>query len=400
MYNSRMLAPINLDHNATTPLLPEVAEAMRAAALDYPGNPASQHELGRRARRVLEDCRERIGELLGAQMGGMRADRVIFTSGGTESNNLALRGLLGPWVGGHHVATGPDAQLDLIVSAIEHPSIAAAADALAEQGARVARAPVDAKGQIQLAALPDLLARRPRLASLMLANNETGVLQPIAEAAALCGDAGVLIHTDAVQAVGKAPVNFAALGVDALTATAHKFHGPVGIGVLLVRSGVELAPQLAGGFQQAGARPGTETVALAAGMRTALDAWQQESAARTARLAALGQQLQTALLAELPDAIIVGAQAPRLPHTLCVACPGVDRQQLVISLDLAGVACSTGSACASGSSEPSPVLVAMGLPEAVISGAIRLSWGAATTPAEIAEAARRICLSVNQLRRQ
>lgn len=393
-----MLAPINLDHNATTPLLPDVADAMRAAALEHPGNPASQHELGRRARRALEGFRTRIAELLGARTAGGDADRVVFTSGGTEANNLALRGLLAARSQGARAVASPR-DVELVVSAIEHPSISGTADALAADGVGVARAPVNATGTVRTDVLSELLARRPRLVSVMLANNETGVLQPIAEIAAACREADVPIHTDAVQAVGKVPVNFAELGVDAMTVAPHKFHGPQGIGVLLVRRGVQLTPQLVGGFQQAGLRPGTESVALAAGMSAALEAWSREAVARSARLGRLQQQLEWDLLAELPDAVIVGGGSARLPHTLCVAFPGVERQQLVMALDLAGVVCSTGSACASGSSEPSPVLVAMDLADEVISGAIRLSWGAATTPGEMAEAARRICLCVKQLRR-
>ncbi|MCA9235180.1 MAG: cysteine desulfurase [Planctomycetales bacterium] len=396
------MAPINLDHNATTPLLPEAAEAMHAAALAYPGNPASQHELGRQARRVLEECRTRIGELLGARTGGMAADRVVFTSGGTEANNLALRGLLPavPRGSAKSAATDGPPRVDLAVSAIEHPSVAAAATELEAAGRSVVLLPVDAEGVLRLDALAEQLAGGVRLVSVMLANNETGVLQPVVEAASQCRLHGAVIHTDAVQAVGKIPVDFAELGVDAMTVAAHKFHGPQGIGVLVVRAGVPLTPLMAGGFQQAGLRPGTESVALAVGMQTALEAWQRETEDRTRRLASIGRELQTALRGEFPDAVVVGGAAPRLPHTLCIAFAGVDRQQLAMALDLAGVACSTGSACASGSSEPSPVLLAMGLPEDVISGAIRLSWGAGTTAAEMAEATRRISLCVKQLQRR
>ncbi|MBX3434692.1 MAG: cysteine desulfurase [Pirellulales bacterium] len=390
-----MQGPINLDHNATTPVLPAVAAAMHEAQLRFPGNPASQHALGRDARRAVEDARRRIGELVGARVGGMDADRVVFTSGGTEANNLALRGLLG----GN--PRGADSKaLDLLVSAIEHPSVAAAADALAAEGRSVARIGVDPTGVVRLEHLEQLLDRGPRLASVMLANNETGVVQPVAAAAALCRARGVLLHTDAVQAVGKVAVDFAALGVDALGIAPHKFHGPRGIGALVVRHGVKLAPQLFGGFQQGGERPGTESPALVLGMLAALESWHAESQVRRERLAALGATLVESLQSALGEITIVGAAAERAPHTLCVAFAGVDRQALALALDMAGVACSTGSACASGSSEPSPVLVAMGLPEEVISSAIRLSWGAATEPAEMVEAARRISLCVNRLRRR
>ncbi len=255
-------------------------------------------------------------------------------------------------------------------------------------------------GLVLAEALADLLRPDTRLVSIMLANNETGVLQPVREIAAVCRAAGVLIHTDAVQAVGKIPVHFRELGVDALTATAHKFHGPLGIGVLIVRHGVTLEPALHGGFQQASLRPGTESVALAIGMQTALEAWRRESDARRQRMTELRDNLERQLLAGDPRAVVIGAAAPRLPHTSNIAFVGVDRQALVMALDLAGVACSTGSACASGSSEPSPALVAMGLPEEQISSSVRFSLGATTTPADIDEAARRILMVCNHLRRQ
>jgi cysteine desulfurase len=237
------------------------------------------------------------------------------------------------------------------------------------------------------------------LASIMLASNETGVLQPIAEAAAICRRHGVLLHTDATQVVGKLPVNFTELGVDALTATAHKFHGPLGVGILLLRHGVQLAPTMHGGFQQAGLRPGTESVALAIGMLTAIELWQREADARRERMTMLRDRFERAIRTGWPAAFVIGDQSPRLPHTSNIALVGLNRQALVMALDLAGVACSSGSACASGSSEPSPTLLAMGLPEEQISASVRFSLGASTTAAEIDEAARRILNVCNNLRR-
>ncbi len=387
-------APIYLDHNATAPVLPEAADAVRDAALRYGGNPASQHEAGRTARRALEAARTRIGELLGAQVAGMDADRVIFTSGGTESNNLALTGLLR--AGGFI----PPIPIRLIISPLEHPSIAACAEHLQQHGVTVEKLPAAPSGVTCLDALPALLGDNTRLVSLMLANNETGVLQPVREAAVLCRERGVLMHTDAVQAVGKIPVHFRDLGVDALSLTAHKFHGPLGIGALIVRHGVSLASSLHGGFQQSALRPGTEPIALAIGMQTALEAWHRQADARRASLTELRDRLERQVLAGYRAAVAVGAAAPRLPHTSNIAFVGLDRQALVMALDLAGIACSTGSACASGSSEPSPALVAMGLPEEQISSSVRFSLGAATTPADIDEAARRILNVCNNLRRQ
>jgi cysteine desulfurase len=235
-----------------------------------------------------------------------------------------------------------------------------------------------------------MLSSRTRLVSVMLGNNETGVMQPVRELAAICRSRGVLIHTDAIQAVGKLPVDFKDLGVDALSLTAHKFHGPTGVGALLVRAGVPLRPTLFGGFQQLGERPGTETIALAAGMQRALELWQVESRQRLARMTAQRDRLEALIRRDVPGAVVIGAAASRLPHTSNLAFPGLDRQAIAMALDLEGVACSTGSACASGSAEPSAVLLAMGLPTNLIDGSIRLSLGADTTDAEIDEAVRRI----------
>lgn len=392
---------IYLDHNATAPMLPEVADAVREASLRYRGNPASQHAAGREARRGLEAARERIGELLGAG----RDDRVVFTSGGTEANNLALGGLsLEPRRPGEHDArAGGDrrraAPSGVVVSSIEHPSVALAADQWARQGGQVDRLGVDAAGVVQVDRLLELLSPDVRLVSVMLANNETGVYQPVAEIAAMCRERGVAMHTDAVQAVGKLSIDFSALNVDAMTITAHKFHGPLGIGALIVRRDAVITPTLQGGFQQAGLRPGTECVALVVGMQAALEAWAREADARRERMTELRDSFERQICAGDPRAVVIGATSPRLPHTSNIALIGLDRQALVMALDLAGVACSTGSACASGSSEPSPTLIAMGLPEDQISSSVRFSLGATTTAADIDEAAGRILSVVNRLRR-
>jgi cysteine desulfurase len=338
-----------------------VAEAVRDSALRYRGNPASQHEAGRTSRRALEAARQRIGEILGARTSGINADQVIFTSGGTESNNLALRGLLQlqPWAlpGGRFQrperpawsTTDPPPKAGasdrrLIVSAIEHPSIARAAEHLASLGYRVDQLHVDARGVANVNHFEELLADNAQLASVMLANNETGVLQPVAQIAAICRARGVLVHTDATQAVGKTPVSFQQLDVDALTAAAHKFHGPLGVGVLIVRHAAKLEPLLHGGFQQAASRPGAESVALAIGMQTALDLWHREADQRLDRMAALRDEFERRIRAGYPRAVIIGADAPRLPNTSNIAFVGLDRQALVMAFDLAGVACSTGSA--------------------------------------------------------
>lgn len=392
--------PIYLDHNSTTPLDPRVLEAMARAWREHGANPASQHGPGRRARRVLEEAREGILNLLGAKTGGMDADQLVFTSGGTEANNLAVTGILGTMqVGRRELAKEyPETFDDLVISAIEHPSVAGSAAWIGQQGLSVkVVSPIDDAGRFVEDFLNEFDAF-PYLVSIVLANNEVGIIHPISDIARIARESGVLIHTDAVQAAGKIPVHFRDLGVDAMTVAPHKFHGPIGIGALVLKHGLKVQPRLHGGFQQAGLRPGTENVALAVGFHEALRLATAELAARAAHMGSLRDELERLLRSELPDIVIVGQRAPRLPNTSCLAFPGLDRQALVMALDLAGVACSTGSACASGSSEPSPTLVAMGLPQAVIRGAIRFSLGAFTRPAEIDEAARRILNTVKHLK--
>lgn len=389
-----MPAPaIYLDHNATTPLLPEVIEAMRACYAEPYLNPASQHEFGRRARRRLEDARERIGELVGAKVTGRDADTILFTSGGTESNNLAVRGLL------QRAASSTFSSARIVSSPIEHPSITVLTDELSRQSHQIDHLPVNQRGDLRIDALPEFIRPETGLVIAMLTNNETGVYQPVAELAMVASKYGVPLHTDATQAVGKIPVNFRSLRAKTMAFTAHKFNGPLGIGALVIRHGINIQPQFFGGFQQGGVRPGTESVALAAGMLTALEIAVKEMDARDERLTALRDDFERTILAGWPDAIVIGAGALRLPNTSNIAFVGLNRQALFIALDQAGVACSTGSACASGSSEPSPTHLAMGLDEAVISSALRFSFGATTTAAEVAESSRRILKVCNDLRR-
>ena len=306
---------------------------------------------------------------------------MIFTSGGTEANNLAVFGL---------TEEQTDSSGHWVIPAIEHPSILEPAAELQRDGWRVAHPTASVDGVVCLQEIESLLEPDTRLASLMLANNETGVLQPVAQMAKLCSDNGIPLHTDAAQAIGKIPVNFSALEVATMSCAAHKFHGPLGIGALIVRHGIKLRAKQFGGHQQGGLRPGTEMLALAVGMCTALECWHREADQRSNRLKQLRDRLEQAILSELPSAIVIGQQAERLPNTSNISFMELDRQALLMALDMAGVACSSGSACASGSSEPSPVLVAMGLEKALIDGSIRLSLGASTSAAEIDETARRI----------
>jgi cysteine desulfurase len=382
---------IYLDHNATTPLLPEVASAMDECYRRAFANPSSQHAAGRRAREVIEDGREYMAQLLGASQAGRDGDRLIFTSGGTESNNLAIRGLAGSTPG------------RIVISAIEHPSVIGPAEFLAGRGWEVIRLGADSQGIVRLDELASILddSKPIQLVSIMRGNNETGALQPITRIANLCIERSVPLHSDAVQVVGKLPVNFQKLGVTTLSFAAHKFHGPRGIGGLLVRGDVPpsaLRPLLYGGVQEGGMRPGTEPVALVAGMRCALELYAREADARERRLAALRERFETRLYTAAPNVVVNSAGADRLPHTSNVSFPGLDRRALVMALDLDGVACSTGSACASGSSEPSPVLIAMGLSDELVSSSVRFSFGATTTESEIDDAVSIVARVLSRMR--
>jgi cysteine desulfurase len=401
---------IYLDHNSTTPTRPEVVEAMvRCYAAGY-ANPASQHQPGQQARRILEDARQRVAEILGADLNCLKPDRLIFTSGGTEANNLAILGIAQasrPRGAGcqpaENTADGRSApnRGQAIVSSIEHACVLEAAEHLMELGWRLDTLPVDAHGVVQADALRRLLAyipggstqgigELPRLVSVMLANHETGVVQPVEQLAVLCRSAGVPMHTDAVAAAGKLPINFRGLGVTALSIAAHKFQGPLGIGALIISRDANLAPMLFGGHQQEGLRPGTESVALAVGMRTALELWQKEQDEHCRGLTALRDRFESRLKAGRPGLVVHSEAVARLPNTSNLAFPGLEGQILLLALDMAGVACSVGAACASGSTELSPTLRAMGLPNDIVASSLRFSLGATTTAAQIDEAVARI----------
>jgi cysteine desulfurase len=373
---------IYLDNSSTTPVLPAVCEAMRPYLTDVYGNPASAHRVGSRARRALEDARERTAAILNCH-----PDEVVFTSGATEANNLALFGL------------ARDPPGSVICSPIEHPSVTEPIERLGELGFRVDRLPVTRDGIVPAEALFEHVRPDTRLVSVMLANHETGAVQPVAE---LARQLDVAFHCDAAQAVGKIPVDFRALGVTTLTLSAHKLHGPKGAGALLVRRDVKLRPQLWGGHQQRGRRPGTEPVALAVGLAVALDSWHKEAQTRTEHVCRIRRKFLEQLRASAGPAVVNGpvdAAAGRcLPHTLNVSFPGCKADSLLMNLDLAGVACSTGSACSSGSLLPSPVLQAMGVPAEVLHSAMRFSVSSLTTEPEVLEAARRISEVVARLR--
>jgi cysteine desulfurase len=371
---------IYLDNNASTPVLPAVWEAMRPHATDDAANPASTHQPGRRARQALEDAREQTAALLGAH-----GDEVVFTSGATEANNLAIFGLAGTPPG--HLITSP----------IEHPCVSEPLQRLADNGFSLDRLPVDKSGTVQADALGHLLRPESRLVTVMLANHETGAIQPIkALTAKVAG--GPPCHCDAAAAAGKIPVHFHDLDVATLTLSAHKFHGPKGIGALLVRRQTPLRPQLLGGHQQQGRRPGTESVMLAVGMAAALELAIREMQVRTEHVKKLRHGFLTALRSLAAPVLVNGPVEGGVPHTLNVSFPGCQADVLLMNLDLAGVACSTGSACSSGSLLPSPVIRALGVPEDVLHSAMRFSFSALLGETEVTEAARRIGRVVTRLR--
>jgi cysteine desulfurase len=343
-----------LDYNATAPVRPGVVEAMREV-LGRTGNPSSVHRFGREARRALERARAAVAAMVGAAPG-----QVVFTSGGTEANNQALRSARGP----------------VVVSAIEHDSVLGAVP-------DAPRLPVDAEGRVDLGALERALARlAPELVSVMLVNNETGVIQPVREVAELARRRGARVHCDAVQAGGKLALEMAALGVDFLTLSAHKFGGPQGVGALVVHDELEPAALLHGGGQERRWRPGTENLPGIVGFGCACELAMAD-ADWCERISALRDRLEARIAALAPGARVFGRSTERLPNTSCLAMPGVSNQTQLIEFDLAGIAVSTGSACSSGKVGPSHVLAAMGVDPDEAASAIRVSLGWASTPQDV-----------------
>jgi len=375
------LAEIYLDNNATTRPLPEVIDAVSRHLDDDFGNPGSRHAAGRRARVVLEDARETIAAILGAN-----PDEVIFTSGGTESTNLALFGF---------AAGDPGV---ILTTAGEHPATTESIEALRRRGWTTHVLAVDQGGRLQPGELETISWDNCRLATVILAHNETGVLQDLGPLSRACRERDIPLHVDAVQAVGKIPVDFHQLDAASLALGAHKFHGPRGVGALLLRDGCRLAPFEYGGHQEAGRRPGTEVVALAAGMARALESWHADQAARTERIAVLRDRLQQGLEDQAGPTLVNGHPDHRLPNTLNIAFPGLDGEAILVALDLEQVACSLGSTCSSGSAEPAPALVAMGCAEEIYRASVRFSVGVENTIGEIDEAVRRIVGVVQRLR--
>jgi cysteine desulfurase len=359
---------IYLDNNATTPLHPDVLRVVAETMAGVFGNASSIHKEGQTARRAIEEARESVARLIGAA-----AREVVFTSGGTESNNGAIFG-----------AVSRDGRQHVVTTAIEHPSVTQALSELERRGHEVTTVAPARSGRVDAAAIIDALRDDTRLVAMMLANNETGVVQPVAEVARVCRERGIHFHCDAVQAAGKIEIDVEELGVDTLALSAHKLHAPKGIGALYVRRGLALEPHMVGGAQERRRRAGTENVPLAAAFGTAA-ALATEPGFRS-DVAALRDRFEAGLGEVMAGAVVNGHGAPRVPNTSSVTFPGADAEGIVIGLDLSGIAASTGSACSSGRVEPSRVLLAMGLTPEEAKSTVRFSFSRLNRPDEVERA--------------
>jgi cysteine desulfurase len=374
--------PVYLDHHATTPLDPRVLNAMLPYLTEVFGNPHSaQHAYGWAAAAAIEQARREVAALIGAV-----PEEIVFTSGATEANNLAIRG----------VATQAGARPHVVSCATEHPSVLETCRALRRGGVDVTELPVRFDGLLDLDRLREALRRDTALVSIMTANHEIGVLQPITQIARICSERAILLHTDAAQAAAMTALDVAALGVDLMSLSAHKLYGPKGIGAVYVRRGVRIAPLLAGGAQERGLRPGTLPTALCVGFGAACLLARQESADAAARTRELRDRLYRGLRNAAGDLRLNGAAEPRLPNNLNVCLPGIDALDLLA--ELPELALSTGAACASGSQEPSPVLRALGLSDEEIYGSLRIGLGRTTTEREIDFAIERLAAALRRLR--
>ena len=362
------------DHAATTPVRDEVFEAMRPFFGPRFGNPSSTHRWGREARVALDEARERVARCLGAHV-----DEVVFTSGGTEADNLAV---LGGWRmlrdrGRRAIATTP----------IEHKAVLGAVHQAAAEGAEERMLTVTREGVVDLDAACRTIDTDIALTTVMWVNNETGAVQPIAALCTRTKEVGAVFHTDAVQAFGKVAIDAKTMPFDLLSVSGHKLRAPKGVGAMFVRRGTPLAPLFFGGSQDRGRRPGTENVALAVGLATAMELTLAEHEAECARLRSLRETLEAALVAKIPGIVIHARGAERAPHILAASIPGTDSESMLMALDLKGIACSGGSACQSGSVGESHVLLAMGVPPDLVAGQLRLSLGCLTTDADVREVA-------------
>jgi cysteine desulfurase len=359
-------APIYFDHAATTPVRPEVVEAMEPFFHGRFGNPSSTHRWGREARVALDEARERVAQTLGA-----RPDEICFTSCGTESDNMAV---LGAWR-----ARRGEGRTAAVASSIEHKAVLGAMHQIAREGGVERSVPVTHDGVVDVAALDEVVRDDTAVCSVMWVNNEIGTVQPIAQVAELAKARGALFHTDAVQAFGKVEIDAATQPYDLLSVSGHKIGAPKGVGALYTRRGTRIEPLMHGGTQDRGRRPGTENVAFAVALARAMELADAEREIECARLRSLREELESALLAAVPDAVIHGAAAARAPHVVNVSVPGAESESLLMALDLKGIAASGGSACQSGSVGASHVLAAMSVAPELASSAVRLSLGTLTT---------------------
>jgi cysteine desulfurase len=360
---------VYLDYNATTPVAPEVLAAMLPYFSEEYGNASSIHTFGQRARGAVEEARESVAALLGA-----RPAEIMFSSGGTESNNHAIFGVAGAASGGRK---------HLITSAIEHSAVLDPCRALEKRGVAVTFLPVDRDGIVNPEHVRRAIRPETVLITIMLANNELGTIEPIAEIGKIAAEARVTLHTDAVQAAGKIPIDVTKLGVHLLSISAHKLHGPKGVGALYVRKGTRLEPLLYGGHSERDRRPGTEDVTSIAGLGKAAELALSRMKEEGQRLSRLRDRLENGLLERIPHASVNGSRALRTPNTTNLTLPFIEGEAMVIALDLKGIACSTGAACSSGAVEPSHVLTAIGLPPEDARATLRLSLGHQTTDEEI-----------------
>ena len=378
-----MREPIYLDFNATTPVHPAVLDAMLPFFGPLLGNPSSAHPYGFRLRTAVEDARAQIAGLIGAE-----PDEIVLTCSGSESNNLALKGL---------AFGGPGARNEIVISAVEHPAVTNTARFLTRHGFSVTTVPVDHNGCIDLAAVQSAVTARTLVVSVVHAQNEIGTIQPVAEVAAIAHQCGAMVHADAAQTVGKVPVNVRALGVDLLSIAGHKFYAPKGAGALYVRRGIDLEPLIHGGGHERGRRAGTENAAFAVGLGRAARLARERLPTYDSEVRRLRDRLQDTLLSGVPDAVLNGHPVTRLPNTLNVSFAGIDSTDLQC-LVRDRVACSTGSGCHDGITVPSAALLAIGRDRALSAAALRLSLGVETTPAEIDEAGAILIDAVSELR--
>ena len=384
---------VYLDFNATTPVEPEVLDAMLPYFSGEFANAASIHTPGQKSRAAVETAREKVAALIGA-----RPQEIVFTSGGTESDNHAIFGIVSSSFTSFASSTSLTSHPHLITTAIEHEAVLNACQALEKGGVRATYLPVDREGQLDLDQLRRAIRPETVLISVMHANNELGAVQPLEAIGRIAAEADVYLHTDAVQSAGKIPIDVNALGVDLLSISGHKLYAPKGIGALYVRGGTRVRQLLYGGHHQRGFRPGTENVAGIVGLGKAAEMARMSLADDARRISALRDGLQRGLLELVPHSRVNGGRAPRTPNTTNLVFPGVEGEALLIALDLKGLACSTGAACSSGAVEPSHVLTAIGLPAEEARASLRFSLGRHTTSADIDFALSVVPAAVAQLR--